>query len=77
MSEAPLRVGIVGPGWWSETMFVTYVNDEVALTARGYDLRAGGLGLFVTEGAATFRDVRVRTADAGPLAPEESDHDAD
>jgi len=61
----------------SETLFVTYVNDEVALTARGYDLRSGGLGLFVTEGAATFRDVRVRVADEGASMREGGGNDAD
>lgn len=70
---APVSLRIVV----SETMFVTYVNDEVALTARGYDLRAGGLGLFVTEGAAAFREVRVRTAGAGSFVKEENAHGAD
>jgi beta-fructofuranosidase len=37
-----------------------YINDSVALDTRAYDHRSGGLGLFVSEGAATFSNVTVR-----------------
>ena len=42
------------------TAFVAYLDDRVAMSGRMYDRRDGGLGLFVTEGHATFNDVSVR-----------------
>ena len=39
-----------------------YVNDAVALSARGYDFTDGSVGLFVVQGQATFRDVSVALA---------------
>jgi len=38
---------------------VAYVDDRVALSCRGYGA-GGAVGLFVSEGAASFRDVAVR-----------------
>lgn len=43
------------------TICVTYVNDQVAMSARMYDRRRGALGLFVGEGAATFTNVTIAT----------------
>jgi beta-fructofuranosidase len=43
------------------TCCVAYVNDEVALSARIYDHRTGGLGLFVGDGSATFTEVSIAT----------------
>lgn len=43
----------------SGSIFVLYVDDEVALSARGYDFKTGKLSLFVEEGHATFGDVTV------------------
>ena len=39
---------------------VAYVDDRVALSCRAYSGDAGAVGLFVSEGAASFRDVAVR-----------------
>jgi beta-fructofuranosidase len=41
------------------TACVAYLDDVVAMTARMYDRRGGGLGLFVGEGAAAFTQVSV------------------
>jgi beta-fructofuranosidase len=43
------------------TNLVVYANDRVALSCRLYDHREGHLGLFVTEGEATFMGVAVKT----------------
>jgi beta-fructofuranosidase len=41
------------------TAVVIYANDCVAFCNRAYDHRAGAVGLFVTDGAASFSAVRV------------------
>ncbi len=43
-----------------DTAFAAYLDDRVAMCGRMYDRRGGGLGLFVTEGRATFADVSIR-----------------
>lgn len=43
-----------------ETIVVAYVNDTIALNCRAYDHRAGSVGLFVAEGAASFADFSLR-----------------
>jgi len=43
------------------TCLVVYADDHVALSSRMYDHRSGALGLFVTEGEATFSDIFVKT----------------
>lgn len=43
------------------TCLVAYAGDEVALSCRMYDHRQGDLGLFVTEGKARFRNLKIRT----------------
>lgn len=45
-----------------DTVIVVYVNDEVALSTRGYEHRHGDVGLFVSEGAATFSDLLLNGA---------------
>ena len=42
------------------TCLVLYANDQVALSCRMYDRRAGALGLFVTEGEATFTHISLK-----------------
>ena len=37
-----------------DSVIVAYVNDKVALSARGYDHKTGAAGAFVSEGSATF-----------------------
>lgn len=43
------------------TICVTYVNDQVAMSARIYDHRTGGIGLFVGDGTASFTDISIAT----------------
>jgi beta-fructofuranosidase len=43
-----------------DSVIVAYVNDQIALSTRGYEHSGGSYGLFVSEGAATFTDTRVR-----------------
>jgi beta-fructofuranosidase len=43
------------------TACVAYLDGEVAMSARMYDRRTGGLALFVQEGAASFHDLTVTT----------------
>ena len=43
------------------TACVAYLDDKVAMSARIYDRRGGGVGLFVGEGTATFTDVSIAT----------------
>jgi beta-fructofuranosidase len=52
----PISLRVVADG----TCLVVYVNDEVALSCRMYDQRQGSLGLFVTEGRASFGAVGVK-----------------
>lgn len=44
-----------------DTVCEVYVEDEIAMSARLYDLRAGVWGVFVSEGSATFDQVCVET----------------
>jgi beta-fructofuranosidase len=43
------------------TACVAYLDDRVALSARMYDRRSGGVGLFVGEGHAAFADISIAT----------------
>ena len=54
--EARLKVFVEG------SVLVAYVNDEVALTARGYDYRDGTVAVFAADGAATFTGTGVFVA---------------
>jgi len=49
----------------SGSVYAVYVNDTVALTARGYDLTGGAVGVFASEGSARFSGSRVRTMQVG------------
>ncbi len=49
------RLSVVVDG----TACVAYLDDKVAMSARMYDRRGGGVGLFVGEGAALFTDVSI------------------
>jgi beta-fructofuranosidase len=44
-----------------DTICEIYLNDEVALSARMYDLPAGNLVFFVADGEAVFSDIIVKT----------------
>ena len=57
-SSTRLRLQIVV----DESAIVIYANDTVALSTRGYDHIGGDVGIFVAEGGATFRDLRVYSA---------------
>jgi len=52
---APIRLQVLVKG----SMIVTYVNDQIALSTRGYDHTAGACGVFVSEGAASFAATRL------------------
>ena len=43
-----------------------YLNDEVAMSARMYNIPRGKLGLFVSQGSAQFSDVKSRPEDKIP-----------
>jgi len=49
LNEA-IRIQVLSEG----SVFVIYINEEVALTTRGYEHTEGDCGVFVSEGAATF-----------------------
>lgn len=52
---APLKLQLYLDG----NMGVAYVNDVAAMNFRAYDLAAGNWGFFVTDGAASFRDIKL------------------
>ena len=41
------------------SIVVAYVNDEVALTVRGYDYRDGAAAIYAADGPATFTGTGV------------------
>ncbi|PZF86288.1 family 43 glycosylhydrolase [Jiangella anatolica] len=43
------------------TACIAYLDGRVAMSARSYDRRGGGLGLFVGEGSASFTGITVTT----------------
>lgn len=45
------------------TACVAYLDGRVAMSARMYDRRAGGIGVFVGEGSCTFGELTVATRD--------------
>jgi beta-fructofuranosidase len=47
------------------SIVVVYINDSLALNCRGYDHRSGQLGLFVSEGGATFDHVSLKSLPPG------------
>ncbi len=44
-----------------DSTIVAYVNEEAALSARGYDHRTGLAGIFVSEGRAIFEETSLKT----------------
>jgi beta-fructofuranosidase len=63
VAERPLPENIAGEArikaFVEETIIEVYIDDAVALGARGYDHRGRVLGLFVSEGRASFRDTTL------------------
>ena len=41
------------------SVIVVYINDQVALSTRGYEHSSGSYGLFVSEGSASFSNIRL------------------
>ncbi len=54
----PVRVNVLKEG----DVFVAYINDQVALTARCYMPFSGSWGVFVSEGEAAFTDTYLTRA---------------
>lgn len=44
-----------------DTVVILYVNDDVALSTRAYDLRARKFGLIVSDGSAAFSNTALYT----------------
>jgi len=44
------------------TVIVAYLNDEIALSVRGYEHRTGDFGIFVAEGGASFSRTGLKVA---------------
>ena len=44
-----------------DTICEIYINDQVAMSVRMYDLQEGNLALFVVDGEASFEDMAVKT----------------
>lgn len=57
-AEEPVRLRVLV----EDSIIVAYLNDQVALSTRGYDHLSGACGLFVSEGIATFGSTRVAEA---------------
>jgi hypothetical protein len=45
---------------FSGSILEVFVNDRTSLTARFYEHKGPSMGLFVEEGAGTFREISVR-----------------
>lgn len=56
--DIPIHVQLISEG----SVIVVYV-DKVAMSTRGYDHRNGSYGLFVSEGTATFSNIKVCKTD--------------
>lgn len=57
-AEQPIRLQVL----IEASVIVIYVNDQVALTTRGYDHAEGDCGLFVSEGSAVFTETELKAA---------------
>ena len=44
-----------------DTVVVVYVNDDVALSTRAYDLHSRKFGLIVSDGEAAFENTKLYT----------------
>lgn len=42
-----------------DTVFLAYLDNEIALSARMYDINGSGLAFFALDGEASFSDIRV------------------
>jgi beta-fructofuranosidase len=64
-SERPLRLRPENPVtlkvFLDGTLCEVYADDKVAMSARLYNRFSGGWGVFVNEGAAQFRDLKLLT----------------
>ncbi len=56
-NNQPVQVRVLVEG----SVIVVYVNNEVALSTRGYEHQAGDFGVFISEGAASFTDMALKT----------------
>jgi hypothetical protein len=56
-ADVPVRLKVFIDG----SVGVVYVNGEVAMNVRLYDLPAGNWGVFVKEGEAGFRNLSIST----------------
>jgi beta-fructofuranosidase len=52
----PVTVRVIADG----SAMVTYIGDEVALSMRGYDFQAGGAGVYLAGGTASFTGTSIR-----------------
>lgn len=64
-SEVPVVLQVFLDGSLCEI----YADDKVALSARLYNLTAGGWGVFVQEGSAEFEAIRLRTTPSAGSEP--------
>ncbi|MNT70117.1 hypothetical protein D3C72_2084730 [compost metagenome] len=56
-SGIPYRIRVIMDG----TIGEVYINDEVALSFRMYDIPAGRLGVFATQGGTVFEQISVNS----------------
>ena len=47
-----------------DTLLEVYVADQMALSARMYDYTGRKFGLFVTEGSASFKNIKLFTTES-------------
>jgi len=57
----PISLRVVMDG----SIVVIYINDQVVLTSRGYDLQQGGWGMFISDGIGDFQHTRLLVHDGG------------
>lgn len=62
-AETPNRLEILVDG----TVGVAYLNNEVAMDFRLYNFRDGKWGIFVEEGSASFKDLKLSTLSKDPI----------
>jgi beta-fructofuranosidase len=60
LADNAVRLRVIVEG----SVIVVYINDQVALSTRGYEHTSGNYGLFVSEGNATFSDIRLSEANS-------------
>jgi beta-fructofuranosidase len=47
-----------------ESIGELYLNDQIAMSMRLYDLREGDLVFFVADGEVSFENISIRTIDS-------------